>query len=157
MEKQALITAMKTSISEVLETMFFLPLEYASNTDPERCWSLEEDEILASKLNFSGPFSGHFVFLIPASLALSLSASFLGCDEELVTRDHVIETVKEIINMIAGSTFGNYDNSRVFNLDIPKIVSLGEFEKHGSDAGEVIFIAINTLENHLALRMVMTG
>jgi len=113
MEKEVLMTVMKDSISEVLETMFFLPLEYSDAPDPEGLWGLEKDRIVASRLNFSGPFSGYFVFLIPRDLALSITAGFVGRHEEHVSQDQIAGNVKEIINMIAGSTFGNYDDMLV--------------------------------------------
>ena len=88
MDKKALIWAMKNSISEVLETMFFLPVD-VSDTDLTKIpCHLENDQISVTKLNFSGPFSGSFVLFIPDEFAVSLTADFLGKDVENVKRDH---------------------------------------------------------------------
>ena len=155
MEREALITAMKSSISEVLETMFFLPLEFAGNTKPGELWDSDRGEIIVSKLNFTGPFAGYFVLFVPKELALSLAASFLGKDEASISQDHVAQTVKEIINMIAGSTFGIFDDQSVFDLDIPELVRFAELRKDHSDSKGGIFIAVNTLESRLAVQMII--
>ena len=152
MEKEALITAMKSSISEVLETMFFLPLDFPGtdmwdSSDPE-------EETLICRLNFTGPFEGYFVIFIPKEQALSFTADFLGKDSEGISRDQVNDTVKETLNMIAGSTFRNYDDQAVFDLGFPEIIELDDIS--GDDSGEEVFITINTLDNYLALKMVQT-
>lgn len=155
MEKEALITAMKDSISEVLEKMFFLPLDFSDGVNPGELWDSERDEkIVAVRLNFSGPFAGHFVFFVPQGLALSLTAGFLGKDKKDVSQDQATETAKEIINMIAGNTFCGYDDRAVFNLDIPKLINLDEAGGDDSNPEEALLIPIETLEGRLAVKIV---
>jgi len=155
MEKEALIAAMKNSISEVLEKMFFLPLDFVDTISKGALWEdLKASEIITSRLNFSGPISGYFLLYIPAGLAHSLAASFMGIDEESISHDHVTDTVKEIINMIAGNTFGIFDDQTVFDLGIPELINVDDLKDGDSKSEEDIFIAINTLENRLGLRMV---
>jgi len=146
---------MKNSISDVLETMFFLPLDVCDTANPEELINFETENILASKLTFKGPFSGHLVFLIPEELAFSLTANFLGKNEDRVSNDHVTETVKEIINMIAGNTFSIFNPRAVFDLDIPKLVRSENLRRDHSDSEQDIFVVIDTLENRLALQMVI--
>jgi len=153
MEKETLITAMKNSISEVLETMFFLPLDFF-DTDLWDLSALEKEDTLISRLSFTGPFEGHFIFFISKEPASSLTADFLGEDVESISPDHVTDTVKEIINMLAGSTFAGYDDQAVFDLGIPELIDLDDIRGDGS--GEEVLIKINTLDNHLALKMVKT-
>ena len=155
MEKEVLITAMKTSISEVLETMFFLPLEFPDGVNPEEIWGSQKEVLVVGKLTFSGPFAGDLLFFIPRKLAVSLTGSFLGEDEASISQDHVTETVKELTNMIAGSTFGNYDDQTVFDLGIPEVVDFDEAKGQGADSGEEIFIPIDTLDDKLALKVVV--
>lgn len=109
---------------------------------------------MAGRLRFSGPFAGYFLFFIPRALSLSLAADFLGKDEGGISQDHVTGTVKEIINMIAGSTFSNYDDSEVFRLDLPELVGLDEALGDDPDSEEMLFIAIETPDDKLALKMV---
>ena len=152
MEKETLISAMKDSISEVLETMFFLPLEFSEHARFEDWWSEgAKDGLLVTKLNFRGPVSGTFFFFIPKSLGLSLSASFMGEEETDVSQEHVTDTVKEILNMIAGNTFGILDDQAVFNLGIPEMMTFDEAERGRAEAAEKVFIGISTLDDSLAL------
>ncbi len=101
MERQALSRAMKNSISEVFETMFFLPLDFAQTDSGEEFFDQPKNDVLITKLDFKGKVSGSFVLYMPRSLARALTADFLGEAEEEVSEDLVVETAKEIINMIA--------------------------------------------------------
>ncbi|MDY6842553.1 MAG: chemotaxis protein CheX [Thermodesulfobacteriota bacterium] len=156
MEKKALITAMKNSISDVLEKMFFLPLDFFEAVGQEELWNRDERDLVTSTLNFHGPFSGHFTFFIPKKLAFFLAANFLGSDEESVSQDQATETMKEIVNMIAGNTFSNYDDKAIFNLEIPKLVDFSQIGNKDLNSEEV-FIAVKTLESNLAMKMVVAG
>ncbi len=155
MQKDTLITAMKNSISDVLETMFFLPLDFSDAVGIDNQWDADLNNILAAQLNFGGPFGGYAVFGIPRSLALSMTADFLGSDEKDISDGQVKETVQEIINMIIGNTFSMYDSEAVFNLEIPELVSSDKCLANSSDSENEIFIKIETPENDLALLMVI--
>ncbi len=152
MDKKSLMTAMRNSISDVLETMFFMALDYPE-TDIE-LWQPKSGKILASKLDFKGPFSGQIIFFIPEKTAASLAARFLGMDEDKISHEHVTETVKEIVNMIAGGTFSNYDANEVFNLGIPEFADPDTTKNNNIRSEHVIFIPIDTLEDRLALMMI---
>ncbi len=154
MEKETLISAMKDSISEVLETMFFLPLEFSDNARFEEWWSTGKEDLLVTKLSFTGPLSGVFFFFMPNGLGLSLASNFLGEEEKDVFQEHVADTVKEIINMIAGNTFGIWDDQAVFDLGIPELVSFDEAENDQSGSPESVFIGITTLDDNLALALI---
>lgn len=155
MEREAIITAMKDSISEVMEKMVFLPLDFSGAGHVEELWNLERDEIIISKLNFNGPFSGFFLFFIPRELALSLTAGFLGLDEDKISQDQINETVKELLNMISGNTFTYFNKQAVFDLDLPELIGANIMESLISHSGQGIFIGINTIDNCLAFQMVL--
>lgn len=150
MEVKALKTAMTDSISEVLETMFFLPLDMDDADKPQTLWPSEDEDILVSQLNFNGPFSGRFYFFIPNSLAVSITTSFLGIGEDDLTGEQLSETVNEIINMVAGNTFSKFDDQQIFDLDMPVPVRFKDVNKDCSDIDKEIFIPIRTLEDRLA-------
>ena len=154
MEKKALISAMKASISEVLEKTFFLPMDFSEVVNLGELYNSGKDKMLTSKLSFKGPFSGYFLFFMPRDLAFFLTAGFLGEDEGNVSQDQVTGTLKEILNMIAGSTFSVFDNQAVFDLDIPELVGFDDLGRDHSNTEEEIFVAVNTLDNCLALKMV---
>lgn len=157
MQKEKLISAMKTSISEVLETMFFMPLEFTERENLTELWPAGAKDVLVTRLNFKGPFSGRFHLYIPRTTGLELAASFLGEDEGGVSENQVVDTIKEIINMIAGNTFSHYDDQALFDLDIPESIT---FDQAGTDSpGQVdeVFVPVDTLENCLAFQMVITA
>nr|QIV52816.1 chemotaxis protein CheX [uncultured bacterium] len=105
-----------------------------------------------AKLEYSGNFSGYFLLFMPEELALLLAASFLGRVEDNVSHEHVIETKKEIINMIAGNTFTIFDDQNVFDLGIPQIVESNIITKV-TDCNKEIIIKTNTLENCLYVKL----
>jgi len=153
MKNSLLETAMKNSISDVLETMFFLPMDFSDTVDVHELWNTGKDQILAVKLNFDGPLIGDCILYIPGKLAKSITADFMGKEEEGVSDDQVIGTVKEIINMIVGNTFSRYDSGAAFNLGIPELISLNYYFNELSDTGDRFSFIIGTLENHLAFQL----
>jgi len=144
---------MKNSISDVLETMFFLSLDFSNDIDLLELWDTGKDPIIAAKLSFSGPLSGYAVFCIPKKSALSITADFMGKDEQEISDDQIHGTVKEIINIIIGNTFSMYDPDVVFDLGVPELVGFHDFIKDLSDSEKRFSVVIETLENYLAFQM----
>lgn len=155
MEKEALTTSMKNSISNVLETMFFLPLDFTESLSTAELWNETEDQIMAARLNFDGTYSGYCVFYIPRRLAVSITADFMGKDEESVSDDQVSGTVTEITNMITGNTFSLYDTHSVINLDVPELVPFSDYRKGFPEMSDELFLVIETLEDRLAYQMII--
>jgi len=154
MEKGKLLIAAKTSISEVLETMFFLPID---RTDIVQAIAFDgevSDDMELVEVRFSGMFSGTFLLVIPDDLALFLTASFLGSIEEKVLSAHIRETKKEMANMIAGNTFTHFNDQVEFDLGIPKIVRARD-ALDGSGRGEEIIYQSQTLEKSLFIRVLL--
>lgn len=152
---KALTSAMKTSIFDVLETMFFLPVDVSESGIADRSIIFDPEKTVASRLDFDGPLSGHFDFLVPENLALSLTANFLGQDESRVSPDQAIETVKEITNMIAGNTFSIFNPRAVFNLDIPQMGRVDGLNMDHPGSETDICVLINTLDGCLMLRLML--
>jgi CheY-specific phosphatase CheX len=158
MNKEALMKAVKASISEVLEKMFFLPLEFAEEKSPAELWPSGSDEgMIAVNLVFQGPFSGRYCFIIPKPSALALTASFLGEDRKQITPEQVAETVKEIINMIAGNTFGIFDEKAVFNLGIPQFVDFKKIKNQNPGADKQILVVVDTLDQTMAFQLILNA
>ena len=119
--KNSLMRAMKNSISEVLEKMFYLSIEIDEDTDS---YQIDENvDYHSSKLSFKGPFSGTFHSTCPENLLKIMTVNFLGVDDTEVTQTHMIEVVKEMGNIIVGNIFSNYDANIEFQLGIPEIVT----------------------------------
>ncbi len=153
MEKESLKTAMKNSISKVLETMFFLPMDFPDAVPKKEFWTGKTDQMMAARLDFEGPFSGYCVFYMPKKFAVSMAADFMGKDAEGISDDQITGTVMEITNMIAGNTFSLYDEEAVFNLKIPELVRPADFKEVFAGSENDIFIVIDSVENRLAFQM----
>lgn len=153
MEKESLITAMKNSISNVLETMFFLPLVFSDDVHKKDCWSGKTDQIMAARLDFDGPFSGYCVFYIPKKFAVSMTADFMGKAAESLSDAQITGTVMEITNMLAGNTFSFYDEQAVFNLNFPELLRSDAFQEFFTDSDNEVFVVIDSLENRLAFQL----
>ena len=157
MKNKDMTTAMKNSISDVLETMFFLSLDFSDDIDILEQWDTGKDPVIAAKLSFSGPLSGYAVFCIPKKSALSITADFMGKDEQEISDDQINETIKEIINMIIGNTFSMYDPDVVFDLGVPELVEFHDSIKGLPDSEKSFSVVIETLENYLAFQMNITN
>jgi CheY-specific phosphatase CheX len=147
MEKASLIQAMKLSISKVLEKMFFLPLDFDDSTDSMVLSELENNGALTVTLEFAGPFKGCLFMSMPKDLALHATANFLGKEEDRVSEDDVMGTVKEIINMIAGNTFSTYDDQAVFNLGAPEVIPEYEGMDDPDRPMDSMHISVNSLKD----------
>ncbi len=147
-----MINSMKTSISEVLEQMFFLPVDLVAADDKKHSIGLERNFIAAS-VGFEGDPSGEFLLKIPTELAALITADFLGTLPEQLSEDQITGTVKEMINMLAGNSLSAYDADSPFNLMIPELVPAPS-GNGGADAAETtVDIVIETLESRMTLHM----
>jgi CheY-specific phosphatase CheX len=150
--KEALKTAMTTSISEVLETMFFMTIDISDETEPSSFIESTPENLMVSKIIFSGPLSGNFLFMVPENILRDMTQIFMGIDEEEVTNTHLTGTLSEGINMIAGNTFSKLDDQAVFNLGIPEILEATTISNHEPIPGsEDIFILIETPDGNIGL------
>ncbi len=118
---------MTTSISEVLETMFFMALEFDDSENLDNCGILHEKNVRVCQLVFKGEFSGHFSIFIPEQILISMAVDFMGEEKENITREHSDGIIKEVINMVAGNMFSAYDNQVEFQLGIPEMVATDTF------------------------------
>lgn len=152
--KEALKTAMMTSISEVLETMFFMTIETTEGAQ----WADMMDDVsgekhYASKIEFSGPLNGFFIFSVPERILSAMAEMFMGMDAADVTETHLSGTISEAINMVAGNTFSKFDDQAVFHLEIPELVDTRTLSKDGGHPEkENVFIRIETPSGYLGLQ-----
>lgn len=156
MDSRALKNAMKVSISEVLETMFFMPLEEAEIKMDSALLQTPLNKLACARLIFQGPFSGEVIFLLPHTLAYSLTADFMGQDPNETGPEDMEGTLKELLNMICGKMLSLYDSKAVFKLGIPEKINLAEplhnFLNTENDAINLIF---DTMEEQLALHLAL--
>ena len=154
MDKAALMKAMKASISEVFERMFFIPIEF---TVPEKAGAAPAPApaTIIAKLEFSGSACGTFFLLIPASLAQSVTADFLGVTSQSQARELVPGTVLEMVNMLVGGTLSTYDNQALFDLQIPELIAVKELHALTEGVADQVVIGIQTLESRMTFQVVL--
>ncbi len=154
--KTALKEAMTTSISEVLETMFFMSLEISEEKNFSQFLRESPKNLFASRLGFNGPISGYYLLFVPQNVLTDMATNFMGLEEDEIGRDHLNGTIKEITNMVAGNSFSHYDDQAVFKLEIPEIVELQSITAVAENPGENDqFILIDTLDGQLAINVVV--
>ncbi len=152
--KESLKTAMTTSISEVLETMFFMTIETSAVSESAGMADCTTGENrFTSKIDFSGPLSGCFVLTVPKKILLGMTEMFMGMEAEEVMETHLSGTISEAINMIAGNTFSKLDDQAVFHLEIPELIDMDAFVKEaGHSEKDNIFIRVETPSGCLGLQ-----
>jgi len=142
MDRQTILKTMSLAISNVMDTMFFEPVEIRDEDRSLSEWFSGNDELVGARLNFNGLFSGSCHLLMSMKLARELTANFLGIDETDTERLQLEDTIREALNIIAGHMFSILDKDGKIVLGIPELIDnellgrdrLSEFE------GENIFV-----------------
>ncbi len=146
--------AMKDSISEILETMFFTPVEFSEEQDLNLLIRSREEPVVSAQLIFNGPFAGNFSVFAPVPLAKELTANLLGLEEENLGREQIEATIKELLNMVAGKTFSLYDSQSVFDLGVPDMVEATELPPVASNGQKnEITVIVETVSDILGFRL----
>ncbi len=140
---------MTTSISEVLETMFFMALEFEECEDIRESNISAESNVRVCKLDFSGKLNGHFLIFIPEDLLISMTSDFTGEDREDITQEYTDGTIKEVINMVGGNMFAALDNQSAFKLGIPEIIEDKNFVNTISSNPPEGLVLAEAIEGHL--------
>lgn len=123
MNLETLAKAMRTSIFDVLETMFYMAPEFAGIAEHPPNSQDPSTAMLGCELAFSNGLSGRFVVLSPTSFIQEMTENFMALDNHEITNLHLEGIIKEYLNMVAGGTFRLFDDTMVFNLGTPGIIS----------------------------------
>jgi hypothetical protein len=116
-----LTPTMMTSISEVMETMFFLPLEEKEGGSVEEAMGSGSGHLHACTIEFSGAFTGTMALIAQEPLLYAMAENFTGEARESLARKDLEETLQEALNMIAGNSFSKVDPNAVVDLGVPQI------------------------------------
>ncbi len=152
MDRETMMKAMTASISEVLETMFFLTVDVVPAEKGGLDTGPGSDEI-AVRLDFFGPICGCVYLQVPASLAEEISADFMGVDSMQVTPEQMRGTVKEMVNMLTGNTLSVYDPDAVFDISVPEIVAIGKDPIGDLVADTTIRLNLDTLSDRMVMAL----
>lgn len=120
--KKVLMTAMTNSISEVMETMFFMPIEIGPETILNDS-GINRNNALACRLKFTGDISGDVDVISPEPLVAELASNFLGETKGELTREQQFGTLSEMLNMVCGNALKNVKCKLPYRLGIPQIIT----------------------------------
>lgn len=122
-----MLAATKTSISEVMETMFFMPVEFEEPSDLKEITLLKENQTRVCRLNFTGDRSGSVILLAPRALLAEMTENFMGEPADSFIDELLEGTLKETVNMVGGNALRKIQASRPFELSIPELIPAAEF------------------------------
>ena len=145
--KTQLMTAIQTSISEVMETMFFLPVEFGPEIPIAESGMGEKK--MACELRFTGEFSGNLILMAPETLVAEMAENFMGESMENLTPEHLDGTLTEMLNMVCGNALRKIKAKTPFELGIPKRMDESTLsETHA-------FTIVETTDSKMAIRLTM--
>jgi len=121
------LTAVKTSISEVMETMFFLPVEFPNEPTQKKIKRIKGQQNKVCCLDFSGDCSGSVYLLVPRQLLLKMAENFMGEMGDSIGNDLLNGTLTEAVNMITGNALRKINAKVPFELSSPRLVAVSEF------------------------------
>jgi CheY-specific phosphatase CheX len=142
------------SAQQTLETMFFAMPDTLS-LDPVR----PAGELIAASLPFQGSPRGKFGLVASCSLARTLAANFIGCDEPADLRSEQVTGVAgELANMICGAVLSSLESDANFDLGAPLAIEVGA-EEPGPDfsAGSPSICRLEFPEGTLVLFLAFEG
>lgn len=106
--------AMKSAISEVLETMFFVLIEFVAPRSNSPSW------YCGSKIQlFNDSRKIDISFRVTEPFARMITANFLSKNEEEVAQEEMEDVVKELANMVGGNYMSRIENEG-WQLGIPR-------------------------------------
>ena len=151
----SMMETMKDSISNVLETMFFQPVQISDGNYTLEEWFSQDRSLIGVTLDFSGPSAGSFYLLIPVKTANEITANFLGLVEEEINEEQKRDTIKEALNMIGGGLLSFIDKEGAYRLGIPELIEGNNFTDNilADLKGDILFL--ETEDGHLAAGIMM--
>lgn len=154
MEIVNMMKAMRTSISEVLGTMFFQMVQIVDANSTLQEWLAQEQSLLGATLDFGGPLAGSFYLLIPVDAANKITANFLGLNADEVHEEQQNDTVKEMLNMIGGGLLSIIDQKGTFKLGLPELIETNDLTLDKFDGLQKDFVLFETKDHRLAAGLV---
>ncbi len=115
MNDGTLAEALRASVADVLEKMFFV----RSFGESEE--TAAEPQMVA-QMAFDGDPPGSLKLQVTAPAARSIAADFLGAEEADLRDSEVGDVICELANMICGSVLSRVESNTTFRLETPRIV-----------------------------------
>lgn len=148
--EQKWMDSMKDSISEVLGTMFYSPVEFEKNKKIEDINSFfSRSDVVICRINVSGGIDIAVFTGIEETTLREMAMDFTGKFE--LTEEDSHGTFKEMMNMICGGALADSYGDSEFKLGIPEIVSEDLYKKSVESEGkEAAVLKGNLLNGEIA-------
>ncbi len=132
---------LNAAAEEVFGTMYFTPVELLAELPAKDEWHLEK-EYIKTDIEFNGVLEARLLFYFPLSLAVNIAAGFLGLDEEMLSENQIVDTMRESANMIVGSFLGRLDPEGLCALGIPGAEKVTGFSPETTEeSGDLLALA----------------
>lgn len=146
--KKTLMTAMTTSIFEVMETMFFLPVEIGPEITLAQS-DIETSKSIACQLTFSGDTSGQLIIVAPSNMAAEMAENFMGEAKDQLTEEHLSGTLTEMLNMVCGNALSKTKPKVPYELGIPELISYSGLDD------QIECTLIETIDSRMVVSLIM--
>ncbi|MDP2862169.1 MAG: chemotaxis protein CheX [Desulfobacterales bacterium] len=150
-----MMKAMRQAISDVMNKMFFLPVQVNEKGLALREWFSNKLPLVGATINFTGSSSGYSYLLIPAGVAREMTANFLGIAEKGIDVKQERDTVKEALNMITGHMLSQFDRKGDLRIGIPQLINESDLSAGQLDGFNKGAILIETEHSHIAAGIVI--
>jgi CheY-specific phosphatase CheX len=117
MSEPSIQTALRESVVEVLEKMFFISAFEEPPQEPAT-----SRPCLTAQLAFDGDPPGSLALRTSCAAARSIAADFLGEEPDTLSARQVEEVICELANMICGAVLSRVESRAIFKLGSPRIL-----------------------------------
>jgi len=147
---------MRQAIFDVMNKMFFLPVQVNAKGCSMREWFANEPQLLGTTIGITGgPLKGVSYLLIPAGIVREMTANFLGIAEKEIDIKQERDTVKEALNMVTGNMLSQFDKKGLLRIGIPQLIGESDLSAGKLDQFNKGAILIETEHSRMAAGIVI--
>jgi len=150
-----MMEAMHQAISDVMNKMFFLPVQINKKGLALREWFSNKLPLVGAAITLTGPLTGFSYLLVPEGVAREMTANFLGIAEKEVDVKQERDTVKEALNMIIGHMLSQFDRKGDLRIGIPQLINESDLSAGKLDGFNKGAILIETEHSCMAAGIVI--
>jgi len=150
-----MMEAMHQAISDVMNKMFFLPVQINKKGLALREWFSNKLPLVGAAITLTGPLTGFSYLLVPEGVAREMTANFLGIAEKEVDVKQERDTVKEALNMIIGHMLSKFDKKGDLRIGIPQLINESDLSAGKLDGFNKGAILIETEHSCMAAGIVI--
>lgn len=122
MEKKVMKRLLKEAIFDVMDRMFFQPIQFVDANCGAAEWFPRGQKILGTTLQIDGEPKFFLYLFLSETMAQRLTADFLGLEGKPPAEEQTIDTAKEALNMIGGRMLSAMDEEGSWSIGLPSLV-----------------------------------